>query len=139
MPVLFALAGVLLDLLLELGVAMTSAALVGAAIRGAALDDWPGMLVLLALAGGGLFVLVRRIVRGRRTLYIHRAGSEEVGTVTWLHFVCDGLCIVTAIAMVRGATPPVWDDASRAAAVAVLVVCAGLAVLRAVVRVRGER
>lgn len=139
MSVLFGLAGVLTDLLIQMFTVMAIASVAAVMVRGEPIDDWGFTLLFIGIAVGGLMLLARRIWRARREIWIARAGSAEVSTVTWLHFVFDALWIAAAVWMIKGAQAPLWDGGTRAAVVAVLVACVGLCALRVTVRVRAAR
>lgn len=136
MPVLFHLVGVLLDLLIQIATLGSAAALVALVVRDGPLADIGAFLLFLALTAGGLTLLTRRIRQRRRTVSIVRGGSEEVSTITWLHFVVDALWIALAIAMVHGAQLPTWDTGTRAGTIAILVLSVALCALRLTVRIR---
>jgi hypothetical protein len=136
---LFTLAGVLLDLLVQMFTVMAAGAVVAMLVRGEPAPEWWLALLFVAIALGGLTLLGRRIWRTRRVLEIVRAGREEISTVTWLHFVLDAAWLALSVWMIVGAQAPRWDRGTRAAAVTVLVVCVGLCSLRVAARVRAAR
>jgi len=135
MTALFTLAGVLIDLLIQMFAVFATGAVVGAVVRG---GEWFIALILLGVGVGGLTVLTLRIWARRRILAVARAGSEEISTVTWLHFVCDAAWIAVAVMLVRGAQGPLWDTGTRAATITVFVLVVALCLLRVVARVRDD-
>jgi len=132
MSVLFAVLAVLLDLLVQMFAVLATGAVVAAVVRGASPEDWAGLFVCLSVALGGHWILVRRICAGRRTIATARAGSAEVGTRSWGHFVADGLCITALSAMLVGMQEPVWHTPERAGVVAMLVAVLALCGLRGI-------
>lgn len=142
MILLFTFVGVLLDVMLQLFVLLAASAPVAAVVRGEPDEQWVelALLLLLFLAGAiaGMVVLVRRILARERVVAVVRGGSEEVSTITWLHFVCDALFIAATAMMLRAATPPQWDSATRAGLIVCLALSLGLCAVRAVTRARGD-
>lgn len=138
MVLLFTFVGVLLDVLLQMFVLLAAGAPVAAVVRGEPDEQWVELALFLAGAIAGMVVLVRRILARERVVAVVRGGSEEVSTVTWLHFVCDALFIAATAMMVRGATPPQYDSATRAGLIVCLALCLGLCTVRAVTRARGD-
>ncbi|PCC67698.1 hypothetical protein SAMN02745121_02335 [Nannocystis exedens] len=131
MPALFAVLAILLDLLVQMFAVLATGAVIAGVVRGVSAEDGAGLLLCLAVAIGGHWILVRRIRAGRRTIATARAGSEEVGTRTPGHFVSDGLCILALSAMLVAMRDPPWGAAERAGTISMLVACLALGVLRA--------
>jgi hypothetical protein len=130
MTLLFTIAAVLLDLLLQMFAVLATGAVVAGLVRGGTSDDLAGFLVCIAVALGGHWILVRRIRAGHRTLHVARAGSAEVSTRSPGHFVSDVACMLALSALLAAMQEPPWDTPERAGAVSMLLSCLALFGLR---------
>jgi hypothetical protein len=130
MSLLFAIVAVLLDLLVQMFAVLATGVVVAGIIRGVTADDLAGFLVCLAVATGGLSILVRRIRAGHRTIHVARAGSAEVSTRSGGHFVSDVLFILALSALLAAMQGPAWATAERIGAASMLLACLALFGLR---------
>ena len=135
--VLFAILGVLLDLLLQMFALLATGTVVAGLVRGVSAADLAILLVFLVVAVAFHWILVCRIRAGRRTIATARAGSEEVGTRTPGHFITDALCIVALSAMLVAMQEPPWETAERAGTTSMLLASLALCGLRVTCALRG--